>query len=60
MLTAILPVLNKSDNYSRKPILFRPSNSVVPRYDLRVSVPPRHVRLLMGGEVFCRQDAPLL
>ena len=58
MLTAIPLMPIKNENYSRQPLPFNPSTTVIPRYDLRASILPRHVRLLIGEAVFYEQDAP--
>lgn len=38
----------KTESYSMKPLLLHPSPRLSPSYDLRVPVPPRQVRLLIG------------
>lgn len=60
VLTAILPALIKTNDYSRKPLPQRSATCEIPRYDLKVPVPPRHVRLFIGEDVFCEQCTPLV
>ncbi len=58
LLAAFPPTPIKSENYSRNPLPPHTAATVTPRYDLRVSVLPRHVRLLIGEELFHEHDAP--
>ena len=43
---ALSPI--RTESYAMKPLLLHPSPRLSPSYDLRVPVPPRQVRLLIG------------
>ena len=60
MLTAIQLTTVKTESPSGKPLLLHPSTRVVHRDDLRMPVLPRHVRLLIGEELFYGQNPPLV
>ncbi|QXE87591.1 hypothetical protein KP003_04080 [Geomonas nitrogeniifigens] len=43
----------------QRPLLDRNAH-LVPRHDLRMSLPSRQVRIFVGEGLFCQQEAPLL
>ena len=60
VLAAIQSAPSHRENHPKKQPLLNRTATVVPRYDLRRPLPPRHVRLIIGEGLFCQQDAPVV
>lgn len=60
MLLAIPQIRIRREKQPGKSLPLHHSTDILPKYDLRVSVIPRHVRLLIGEDVFHEQHGPLV